>query len=149
MDANPAESACVCGRLVIACECASRAGANWVLFKFRITLWPLYSGTQNGARLGLMYGGQQHMWVVGVPFGVLSAVPLGRALVRAGVLRGANCGHEWSWRLQWCCSSHLSISMDGVGEPRALYEQPLWVFQGQLRLPVAASCSMCNSLESS
>ena len=108
-----------------------------------------YSGTQNGARLGLMYGGQQHMWVVGVPFGVLSAVPLGRALVRAGVLRGVNCGHEWSWRLQWCCGSHLSISMDGGGEPRALYEQPLWVFQGQLRLPMAASCAMCNSLESS
>ena len=76
----------MCDRLVIACECASRAGANWVLFKFRITLWPLYSGTQNRARLGLMYSGQQHMWVVGVSVGVLSAVYLGRTLVRAGVL---------------------------------------------------------------
>ena len=64
----------MCDRLVIACECASRAGANWVLFKFRITLWPLYSGTQNGARLGLMYDGQQHLLAVGVPVGVLSAV---------------------------------------------------------------------------
>ena len=78
MTANPAEGACVCDRLVIACVCASRAGANWVMFKFRITLWPLYSGTPNGARLGLMYGGQQHMWVVGVLLGVLGAVHLGR-----------------------------------------------------------------------
>ena len=89
------------------------------------------------------------MWVVVVFFGVCSAEHLGRALVRAGVLRGANCGHEQSWQLPWCCSSHLSISMDGVGEPRALYEQQCWFFQGQVRLPVAAGCSMCNSLESS
>ena len=109
----------------------------------------VYSGTQNGARLGLMYGGQQHMWVVGVPFDVMSAVPLGRAPVRVGILRGVHCGHEWSWRLQWRCGSHLSINMDGGGEPRALYEQPLWVFQGRLRLRMAASCAMCNSLESS
>ena len=47
------------------------------MFKFRITLWPLYSGTQNGARLGLMYDGQQHLLAVGVPVGVLSAVYLG------------------------------------------------------------------------
>ena len=59
------------------------------------------------------------------PFWCFERCALGEALVRAGVVRGANCGHEWSWRLQWCCSSHLSISMDGVGEPRALYEQPL------------------------
>ena len=64
------------------------------MFKFRITLWPLYSGTPNGARLGLMFGVQQRMWVVVVVFGVWSVVPLGRALVRAGVVRGANCGHE-------------------------------------------------------
>ena len=57
------------------------------MFKFRITLWPLYSGTPNGARLGLMFGGQQRMWVVVVFFGVWSAVPLGRALVRAGVFK--------------------------------------------------------------
>ena len=51
-----------------------------MLFKFRITLWPLYSGTPNGARLGLVYGGQQHMWVVGVPVGVFERCALGEGL---------------------------------------------------------------------